>query len=218
MSLDSKQKIAKRAEQEIAPGKVVNLGIGIPTMIMKYLDPEKNVFVHSENGILGMGVHCSREKADRNLIDAGGGYVGLIEGASFCDSVLSFSLVRGGRLDISFLGALEVSQRGDLANWIIPGKYSPGIGGGMELAQKSRRLVITTAHCDRKGNPKILKECTLPITAKGCVDRIITELAVIDIVDGLLVLKEVASESSVDEIIQKTAAPLIVDEQGIREF
>lgn len=125
-----KQIIAARAEKEVMPGQVINVGIGIPTLILKYLDPAKQVFVHSENGIVGMGSHCGRSDADRNLIDAGGGYVGMEVGGSFCDSVLSFTLVRGGRLDLAFLGALEVSRTGDLANWIIPGKYSPGIGGG----------------------------------------------------------------------------------------
>ncbi|MBW1892062.1 MAG: acyl CoA:acetate/3-ketoacid CoA transferase subunit beta, partial [Deltaproteobacteria bacterium] len=157
MSLPSRDKIARRAEQEIIAGQVVNLGIGIPTLILKYLNWEKRVQIHSENGILGMQSHCSRETADRNLIDAGGGYIDLVKGASFFDSSLSFALVRGGRLDIAFLGALEISARGDLANWMIPGKYTPGIGGGMELAQKARRLIITTLHTNRKGQPKIIE-------------------------------------------------------------
>lgn len=218
MSLDRKEKIAKRAEKEIQLGQVVNLGIGIPTLILKYLSAEKQVQIHSENGIVGMGAHCDRDHADRNLIDAGGGYVAVETGASFCDSVLSFALVRGGRLDISFLGALEVAENGDLANWTIPGKYSPGIGGGMELAQKSQKLVITTFHCHKGGDPKILTECTLPLTAKACVDRIITELAVIDVVDGKLHLKEVAKETSIEEIKSKTGAPLVIDESALESF
>lgn len=213
-----KQIIAARAEKEIMPGQVINVGIGIPTLILKYLDPAKQVFVHSENGIVGMGSHCSRSNADRNLIDAGGGYVGMEVGGSFCDSVLSFTLVRGGRLDIAFLGALEVSGTGDLANWMIPGKYSPGIGGGMELAQKARRLVITTSHTNRKGEPKILDTCTLPLTAKACINRIITELAVMDIVKGKLVLKELADGVSIEEVRRKTAATLVVDENEVGRF
>lgn len=213
-----KQIIAARAEKEVLPGQVINVGIGIPTLILKYLDPAKQVFVHSENGIVGMGSHCSRTDADRNLIDAGGGYVGMEVGGSFCDSVLSFTLVRGGRLDVAFLGALEVSRTGDLANWIIPGKYSPGIGGGMELAQKARRLVITTSHSNRKGEPKILDQCTLPLTAKACVDRIITELAVMDIEDGNLVLKELAEGVSINDVVSKTAAPLIFNENEVGRF
>ncbi len=218
MSLDRKEKIARRAEREIKAGLIVNLGIGIPTMILKYLKPEKHVMIHSENGILGMKSHCSRQDADRNLIDAGGGYIDLDMGASFFDSVLSFSLVRNGRLDISFLGALEISANGDLANWMIPGKYTPGIGGGMELAQKARRLVITTLHTNRKGKAKILKSCTLPLTAKSCVDRIITDLSVIDVVDGKLILVERAAETTVEEIVEKTDAPLMIPDRELPQF
>ena len=216
--MDKREKIARRAEEEISTGHVVNLGIGIPTMILKYLKPQKRVLIHSENGILGMKSHCRREDADRNLIDAGGGYIDIDKGASFFDSVLSFSLVRNGRLDIAFLGALEISDRGDLANWMIPGKYTPGIGGGMELAQKARRLVITTLHTNRKGNAKILKSCTLPLTAKSCVDRIITELAVIDVVDDRLLLIEIARETTVEEIIEKTSAPLTIPDRVLPQF
>jgi 3-oxoacid CoA-transferase B subunit len=218
MSLDRKEKIARRAEREIKAGLIVNLGIGIPTMILKYLKPEKHVMIHSENGILGMKSHCSRQDADRNLIDAGGGYIDLDMGASFFDSVLSFSLVRNGRLDISFLGALEISANGDLANWMIPGKYTPGIGGGMELAQKARRLVITTLHTNSKGKAKILKSCTLPLTAKSCVDRIITDLSVIDVVDGKLKLVETAAETTVEEIVEKTDAPLMIPDRELPQF
>ena len=218
MSLDRKEKIARRAEREIKAGLIVNLGIGIPTMILKYLKPEKHVMIHSENGILGMKSHCNRQDADRNLIDAGGGYIDLDMGASFFDSVLSFSLVRNGRLDISFLGALEISANGDLANWMIPGKYTPGIGGGMELAQKARRLVITTLHTNRKGKAKILKSCTLPLTAKSCVDRIITDLSVIAVVDGKLILVERAAETTVEEIVEKTDAPLMIPDRELPQF
>jgi 3-oxoacid CoA-transferase B subunit len=213
-----RDKIARRAEQEISAGQIVNLGIGIPTLILKYLNWEKRVQIHSENGILGMKSHCNRANADRNLIDAGGGYIDLVPGASFFDSSLSFALVRGGRLDIAFLGALEISVGGDLANWMIPGKYTPGIGGGMELAQKAKRLIITTLHTDRKGRPKILQACTLPLTAKSCVDRIITELAVIDVVDEGLQLVEIAEEATLEEIIQKTDAPLKIPDRILPQF
>lgn len=216
--MDKKEKIARRAEREIKAGYIVNLGIGIPTMILKFLDRKKRVQIHSENGIMGMRSHCSRKNADRNLIDAGGGYIDLDEGASFFDSSLSFALVRGGRLDIAFLGTLEISARGDLANWMIPGKYSPGIGGGMELAQKARRLVITTMHTNRKGQPKILESCTLPLTAKACVDRIITELAVIDVVDDQLKLVEIAEEATLEEVIEKTDAPLKIPDGEFPRF
>ena len=216
--MDNKEKIARRAEREIASGQIVNLGIGIPTLIMRFLNPEKRLQIHSENGILGMKSHCSRQDADRNLIDAGGGYVDLDRGASFFDSALSFAIVRGGRLDIAFLGALEISAAGDLANWMIPGKYTPGIGGGMELAQKAKRLVITTLHTDRKGRAKILESCRLPLTAKSCVDRIITELAVIDVTDRGLLLREAAAKTTVEEIINKTAAPLMIPEGELPRF
>ncbi len=216
--MDKREKIARRAEQELSAGQVVNLGIGIPTMILKHLKPEKRVQIHSENGILGMKSHCSREDADRNLIDAGGGYIDIDTGASFFDSVLSFSLVRNGRLDIAFLGALEISAGGDLANWMIPGKYTPGIGGGMELAQKARRLVITMLHTNRKGKAKILDTCTLPLTAKGCVDRIITELAVIDVLPDGLMLREIANETDIETVMAATEAELIVPRQEIARF
>jgi len=207
-----------RAEQEIKSGQVVNLGIGIPTLILKYLDWDKGVMIHSENGILGMRSHCRREEADRNLIDAGGGYIDLVPGASFFDSSLSFALVRGGRLDIAFLGALEISARGDLANWMIPGKYAPGIGGGMELAQKAKRLVITTLHTDRRGRSKIREACRLPLTATSCVNRIITEIAVIDVIAGQLQLVEIAATTTVDEVVQKTDAMLAVPDQALKRF
>lgn len=213
-----KEKIARRAAREISPGQVINLGIGIPTLILDYLPDQLPVLVHSENGILGMGRRCLRGSEDRRLIDAGGSYVSVIPGASFFDSALSFALVRGGRLDLAFLGALEVSERGDLANWIIPGKFSPGIGGGMELAQKARRLIITTTHTARGGAPKLLEECSLPLTARGCVNRIITELAVMDVTEQGLELREIAAEAELDEVLQKTGASLVVPQQPIPKF
>jgi 3-oxoacid CoA-transferase B subunit len=213
-----KEKIAKRAAEEIQDGYIINLGIGIPTLIPKYLDANRNIFVHSENGILGMGLPCRRGEEDRNLIDAGGTYVTLNKGASFFDSVLSFSLVRGGRLDMAFLGALEVSQSGDLANWIIPGKYSPGIGGGMEIAQKARRLIVTTTHTDRNGKPKILNACTLPITAKACVSTIITELAVLDILPTGLRLREIAGDTDIETVLANTEAQIELPEGEVPVF
>jgi 3-oxoacid CoA-transferase B subunit len=218
MSSDLKTKIALRAIEEIEADQVINLGVGIPTLMLRYMPRDKSIMVHSENGILGMGPHCCLDEADRNLIDAGGGYVSLETGASFFDSVLSFSLVRGGRLDIAFLGALQISASGDLANWIIPGKYSPGIGGGMELAQKARRLIITTLHTAQNGRPKIVSTCTLPLTAKCCVNTIITELAVIDVLPGGLMLREIATETDIDTVVAKTEAELIIPEQVLPKF
>ena len=209
MSVNVKEKIARRAAREIKAGQVVNLGIGIPTLIPDFLPPDLPLTVHSENGILGAGSITPAANADRNLIDAGGSYISVVPGAAFCDSGLSFALVRGGRLDLTFLGALEVSEQGDLANWIIPGKFAPGIGGAMELAQKARRLVITTTHTTKKGEAKIVKSCTLPLTASRCVDMIITELAVIKVEPDLgMVLLEIAAETDLDTVLRYTEAPL----------
>jgi 3-oxoacid CoA-transferase B subunit len=177
-------------------------------LILEYLDPAKDVAVHTENGLLGMGKRARPGEEHADCIDAGGAYVTWNKGASFFDSALSFALVRGGRLDVAVLGALEVAGNGDLANWIIPGKFAPGIGGGMELAQKARRLIVTTRHTTRKGAPKILKQCTLPLTAKKCVTTIITELAVIDVVEGGLVLRELAEEADLRDVLAKTEAKI----------
>ena len=217
-TMSDRQKIARRAAAEVRPGAVINLGIGIPTLIAGYLPHDLSVLIHSENGILGMGLRCRRGTEDRNLIDAGGNYVTLNTGASLFDSALSFSLVRGGRLDIAFIGTMEVSQTGDLANWIIPGKYAPGIGGAMELAQKARRLVVTTTHTTRNGKPKILKQCRLPLTARGCVNTIITELAVIDVTADGLVLREIAAETDLDTVIKRTEARLVIPGSALIHF
>lgn len=211
-------RIARRAAQEVSPGQVINLGIGIPSLIANYLPADGSVLIHAENGILGMGTRCTPGTEDRNLINAGGNYVQVIPGASFFDSALSFALIRGGRLDIAFLGALEVDQQGNLANWIIPGKFAPGIGGGMELAQKARRLVVTTNHLTRKGAPKILKQCTLPLTARACVDLIITELAVIEVTPQGLLLRELAEGVSLEALQDQTEAPLQVSGEEIKRF
>ena len=213
-----KEKIARRAAREISPGNLINLGIGIPTLITGYLAAEDGVCIHSENGILGMGRAVPLAEADRNLIDAGGTYVSVETGTAFFDSAVSFALVRSGRLDIAFLGALEVAERGDLANWIIPGKLTPGIGGGMELAQKAKRVIVTMTHTDRSGKPKIVHECSLPLTASACVSLIITELAVIAVDSGRLVLREVSEGVSIAEVVAKTAASLYVPSADLPTF
>ena len=213
-----KEKIAQRAAAEIQEGQIINLGIGIPTLIPKYLAGKKQVVAHSENGILGLGNPCQRGSEDRNLIDAGGTYVTIETGGAYFDSVLSFSLVRGGRLDLAVIGALQVSAAGDLANWIIPGKYAPGIGGGMELAQKARRLIITTTHTTRDGKPKILERCELPLTAKGCVNTIITELAVMDVVEEGLLLREIAAEVELETVVAQTGAKVIIPKGDLPRF
>ena len=216
--MSDKEKIAARAAAEIQDGQIINLGIGIPTLIPRFLADRQQVIVHSENGILGMGNPSRRGFEDRNLIDAGGTYVTLETGGAYFDSVLSFALVRGGRLDLAVIGALQVSAAGDLANWIIPGKYAPGIGGGMELAQKARRLIVTTIHTTRKGEPKILERCNLPLTAKGCVDTIITELAVMDVTPDGLVLREIAAETDLETLFNQTDAEIIVPSGDIPRF
>jgi 3-oxoacid CoA-transferase subunit B len=212
-----RERIVARAAREIRAGMTVNLGIGLPTLVADRLEPGLPVCLHSENGIAGVGPVLGRESADRNLIDAGGAYVSTLPGASFFDSGVSFALIRGGRLDLALLGALQVSVSGDLANWIIPGRYAPGVGGGMELAQKARRVVALTTHCDKQGRPKIVAGCSLPLTAPGCVNRIITDMAVIDVDDGLR-LREIAEGLSPAEVVAATGAPLAIDEDRLETF
>ncbi|OWY03699.1 acyl CoA:acetate/3-ketoacid CoA transferase subunit beta [Thioclava sp. JM3] len=207
-----------RAAREIAPGMVVNLGIGLPTKVVNHLPSDFPVCLHSENGLTGIGPTLSPERADRNLIDAGGAYVSTIPGSAFFDSAVSFALVRSGRLDLTLLGAFEVAQNGDLANWKIPGKFSPGAGGAIELAQKARRVVVMTTHCDRKGNPKLLETCSLPLTAKGRVARIYTDLAVVDVTDQGFALVELAAGISEAEIREATGAPLALPQGDIPRF
>ena len=215
---NAKERIVRRAASELRAGMTVNLGIGLPTQVVEYVEPELSVCLHSENGISGAGPAVGPDRADRNLIDAGGEYISTMPGTSFFDSAVSFALVRGGRLDLALLGALQVAVNGDLANWIIPGKFAPGVGGGMELAQKSRRVVALTMHRDKHGQSKIVSECTLPLTAPRCVDRIITDMAVIDIGDNDMVLREIAEGVAIDDIVAATDAPLSIDESAIISF
>jgi len=207
-----------RAAREIAPGMVVNLGIGLPTKVVDYLAPDFPVCLHTENGLTGIGPTLGSDKADRNLIDAGGAYVSTIPGSAFFDSATSFALVRSGRLDLTMLGAFEVAQNGDLANWKIPGKFSPGAGGGIELAQKAHRVVVLSTHTDRKGNPKLLTSCNLPLTAKSCVDRIFTDMAVMDITSEGFALCEIASGVPLKDVISATGAPLALPAGEIPVF
>ena len=204
MSSDAKKNMIRRVAGEIGPGMVVNLGIGLPTRVIDYVDQGLMVCLHSENGIAGVGPTVDYDRADRNLIDAGGSYVSTQQGTAFFDSAVSFALVRGGRLDLTVLGAFEVAMNGDLANWMIPGLFTPGIGGGMELAQKARRVIIMMTHCDKHGRSKIVRRCSLPVTAAGCVDRIYTDLAVIDVTSKGLTIIEIAQGVSLDEVIEAT--------------
>lgn len=207
-----------RAARDIQPGMTVNLGIGLPTQVVEHLPHDMQVCLHSENGITGIGPSLTYEQADRNLIDAGGAYVSPLLGTAFFDSAVSFALVRSGRLDLTMLGAFQIAENGDLANWKIPGKFSPGAGGGMELAQKARRVVVITTHTDRKGAPKIMQRCTLPLTAKACVNRIFTDMAVIDVTDAGLVLREVAEGLSAATVQAATGANLIIPDEKLPRF
>jgi len=197
-----------RAAREVLPGLMVNLGIGLPTRVIDYLDADLPVCLHTENGLTGIGPSLPPERADRNLIDAGGAYISTIPGSAFSDSATSFALVRGGRLDLTMLGAFEVAENGDLANWKIPGKFSPGAGGGIELAQKARRVVVLSTHVDRAGNPKLLDVCSLPLTAKACVSRIYTDMAVIDVTPEGFALRELAEGVALADVIAATGARL----------
>lgn len=207
-----------RAAREIQPGMVVNLGIGLPTKVVNHLSTDFPVCLHSENGLAGIGPTLPPDQADRNLIDAGGAYVSTVPGSAFFDSATSFALVRSGRLDLTMLGAFEVAANGDLANWKIPGKFSPGVGGGIELAQKARRVVVLTTHTDRGGNPKLKTHCSLPLTARGCVGRILTDMAVIDVRPDGFHLVETAQGVSVAEIKEATGAPLTVPDTRLPSF
>lgn len=213
-----KHRIAQRAAREVEAGQVINLGIGMPTLLMDYLPADQGIFVHSENGIWGMGKRAPAGSEKPDLIDAGAAYTTTVAGAAFFDTVTSFAIIRGGRVAVTFLGALEIGANGDLANWTIPGKMTPGIGGGMELAQKSLRVVVLTSHVTKNGAPKILNRCTLPLTAPECVSLIITDLAVIAVTAEGLILKELAAGVSSDEVREQTAAPLIVPETALPRY
>jgi len=208
MSLNAKTRMLRRAAKEIAPGMIVNLGIGLPTQVANYLPEGFPVCLHSENGIAGVGPQADEGAENRNLIDAGGAYVTPVKGTSYFDSAVSFSIVRSGRLDLTMLGAFQVSATGDLANWMIPGFFTPGAGGAIELAQKARKVAVITTHTDKKGRPKIVTDCTLPLTAQSCVSRIFSDLAVIDVAQTGLNLIEIAEGVTVEEVINATGAEL----------
>lgn len=201
--------IAKRAAKELHDGDVVNLGIGIPTMIPNYLPEGVEVVLQTENGAMGMGPTPAEGQEDKNLINAGGGFITLNPGASSFDSATSFGIIRGGHVNVSFLGALQVDEKGNLANWIIPGKMAPGMGGAMDLVVGARRVILTMEHT-QKGAPKILKECNLPLTAAGQVDMIITEMGVMQITPEGIVLTEIHPEFTVEQVQAATDAKLII--------
>lgn len=210
-------RLLQRAAFELWDGCYVNLGIGLPSQILEFIDPNISPFIHSENGVLGAGQQAPREYINPMLIDAGGTYISTVNGASFFDSAMSFGMIRSQRLDMCMLGAFEVDAFGNLANWKIPGKFIPGIGGAMELAQSTKQVIVLTSHQDKYGASKIKKACSLPLTAKKCVNRIISDCAVIDVTEKGLLVREIAEGLSKDKLIDITEAELHFAED-IREF
>ncbi|MDO8686324.1 MAG: 3-oxoacid CoA-transferase subunit B [Clostridiales bacterium] len=211
MSINNREFIARRIAKELKDGDVVNLGVGMPTIVANYIPDGVHIMLQSENGILGVGPNAAQEEKSIDCIDAGGGYVTTIKGACFFDSSFSFSIIRGGHIDIAVLGALEADEEGNLANWMIPDKKVPGMGGAMDLVVGAKRVILAMEHVNKDGSLKILKKCKLPLTAVRVVKTIVTEMAVIDVVPGKgLVLREITPGLTVEDIQKVTGANLTV--------
>lgn len=206
----TREGIAYRIARDLRDGSFVNLGVGIPTLVARFVPPDRTILIHSENGILGAGPKAAPGEEDPDLVNANGDYVTLMPGASLFDHALSFTMIRGGHLTHAVLGALQVSRRGDLANWRIPGPRVPGVGGAMDIAVGAQQVWVATTHTTDQGEPKIVEECTYPLTAARCVRRIYTDLAVLRVEGEHLVLEELAPGVTVEEVLQRTSTRLTV--------
>ena len=203
-------RMVKRIAQEFPDGALVNLGIGMPTMVANYIPEGRTILLQSENGFTGLGPAAPKGKENNCLVNAGGQAVTIVPGGCFFDSAMSFAIIRGGHVDYTVLGALEVDQEGNLANYMIPGKMVPGMGGAMDLVAGAKNVIVAMEHVNKNGAPKILKKCSLPLTAKGEVDLIVTDMAFIRVTKKGLVLEEIAEDTTVEEVIKATEAPLHV--------